>query len=262
LNWFGFKWSGQKSNRMHATSFLIVRKATRDILQQDCANDRIDTLTADAETTSSSLFLFELLERAKAEHKAAQEENTPTDNKEDSQPAAEATEKQAVLSSEGSSATGQGANDMRKDTEEGLLKQAQEEHEGAQKLRRSFPQYFPADEQVYMAVPSGWLAYVEKAFFAFAESGLKLTIAAMLEKDGALVVIALARKEKLPPMLAITGERFMNALLHGTRKLCPLCGRSVAKPQPTQPPPHWHDGHHAELALCAGCLTAYGMLPV
>jgi hypothetical protein len=225
-------------------------EATRDILQQaGCGKN--DTTTSETET--APLPLFTLLEQAESEHKAAMEEKARADSVE-----MQKNNENAPKATDSSSAEkffallGEGESPV-------TMEQTQpaEDQEGADSLRKSFPQYFSEDGQVCMAVPVGWLPYTEKAFRAFSGSGLKLVISAIIEKGGALVVSTSEpfRKQSLSTYYH-TGERVMNALLRGTRELCPLCGGAVARPQVQQ---FWNavDG---PVSVCVGCLAKYGML--
>ena len=134
------------------------------------------------------------------------------------------------------------------------------EHQAdAARLRKSFPQFFPADVDVIIAIPPGWLSYTEKAFQGFTASGLKLTIVKVRENRGSLMVSAEGyRMYDSAAYRQRTSERIMNALLRGTRGLCALCGNpAVAMTRDTRP---WDNDDGSELAVCGGCLDAFGLL--
>jgi len=241
----------------------------RDILRQAAySGDKDSGVTAEAETVPP---LFELLEQAEARHNAAVEEKKRADTSElkEDESASRKTglhsvEKESSFPGEGESPVAESpSSDTPDDLGERMLKliHSTEGYEGALRLRKSFSQYFPANGQVCMAIPAGWVSYVEKAFQAFMKSGLTLTIGVMVEKGGALVVFA-AEPNWKPMWVADyrhTGERLMNALLRGTRELCPLCGGSAAKPQPKD---GWGVDEKVGFSICVGCLGKYGMLPM
>ena len=99
-------------------------------------------------------------------------------------------------------------------------------------------------------IPPGWLDYARKVFRACSENGLKLTIEIICERNGYLVVKAQESftKEDSTAAYAQTSERIMNALLHGTHRLCPFCGT-------------WTNKKENHFSICAGCLGKYGLLP-
>ncbi|MCL2123015.1 MAG: type IV secretory system conjugative DNA transfer family protein [Desulfovibrionaceae bacterium] len=234
-------------------------ETTQDILRQTEAACH-DTVL-EAETGPS---LFELLEHNEAGHTAAmqrQADESPLKGSASSS----ADEEPSFIGGAESRSLGQGprlegtGGSGQAQSEE--YQEDSESRKGAELLRQSFPQFFPEDGQVHMAVPIGWLAYAEKVFRAFAESGFKLTISAIIEKGGALVVSAAESKEKQGSLAYYrqTSVRIMNALLRGTRELCPLCGSPTLKPQ-CRSPKFWNDDGGSELSVCDGCLAKFGLL--
>ena len=251
------------AQRNHFFGVETLRQAyetMRDMLYQTSAVNHDTVLEAETAPT-----MFELLEHNEAKHTAATklqaDENTPQKGTAPSSADAEAS----LIGEAESRTLGQGPRlEGTEESGQAQHKEYQEDSEtrkGAELLRQSFPQFFPEDKQVQMAVPLGWLAYAEKVFRAFAESGLKLTISAIIEKGGALAVSAMEPQEKLGTLAYYrqTNVRIMNALLRGTRELCPLCGSPTLKPQ-RQSQKFWNDDGGSELSVCDGCLSKFDLL--
>jgi len=131
----------------------------------------------------------------------------------------------------------------------------------ASRLYKRFPQFF-ARGGTGREIPTGWLDCAENAFAAFADSGLKLTVEAFGLENGALTAAVVEpRSGSRRHMVARMGERLLNALLRGTRGLCPLCGSRM---DPTGNPETNDDGGFTisheitgSFAVCRDCLTKH-----
>jgi hypothetical protein len=244
--------------RKHSFGIETLQQAyetTRDILQQGGnSGNKNDMAASKAETVTPSL--FELLELVEAKHKASLKvESASTES------VSPSTEKEASPSGkEKYPVAPQTLEDILKEEEEDMMQA--EVQERVRHLFNTFPQYFPAGEPFHVVIPQGWLPYVEKAFRAFADTGLKLTISSMMEKNGALIVWSgSGRSVRSDTSFQSTGEKIMNALLRGTRELCPLCGSPVTRPQSDTKGTLPVD-ESLGISICAGCLAKHGMLPL
>ena len=95
-------------------------------------------------------------------------------------------------------------------------------------IAEKFPQFFAADAAVNISIPVGWADFAERAFSAFAATGLEVTLAGV-GLDGTTLCAAEAESASWFHHHAESGAtRFLNSLLRGSETICALCGEPVA----------------------------------
>lgn len=95
-------------------------------------------------------------------------------------------------------------------------------------IAERFPQFFADDAVVNISIPVGWAAFAERAFSAFAATGLEVTLVGV-GLDGTTLRAAEAESaSRLHHHSESGATRFLNSLLRGSEAICALCGEPVA----------------------------------
>ena len=94
-------------------------------------------------------------------------------------------------------------------------------------LADKFPRFFADGEKVNISIPVGWADFAERAFSAFAATGLEVTLVSV-GLEGATLRAAEAESAGRPHRTESGAARFLNNLLRGSEAICALCGEPVA----------------------------------
>lgn len=95
-------------------------------------------------------------------------------------------------------------------------------------IAEKFPQFFADDAVVNISIPVGWADFAERAFSAFAATGLEVTLVGV-GLDGTTLRAAEAESaNRLHHHSESGATRFLNSLLRGSEAICALCGEPVA----------------------------------
>lgn len=129
-------------------------------------------------------------------------------------------------------------------------------------LAEKFPQFFADEEEVNISIPVGWADFAERAFSAFAATGLEVTLAGVGLEGSTLRAAESERAGRLHRSES-GATRFLNALLRGTEAICALCGEPIAAPDKEAGAAQDEDedflSAHASrtLPLCRKCLQRF-----
>ena len=94
-------------------------------------------------------------------------------------------------------------------------------------LAAKFPQFF-TDEEVSISIPVGWSTFAERAFHAFAATGLEVTLASVGLSGNTLRAVEAENAGSRMHRSESGATRFLNSLLRRSEAICALCGEPIA----------------------------------
>lgn len=95
-------------------------------------------------------------------------------------------------------------------------------------IAERFPQFFADDAVVNISIPVGWADFAERAFSAFAATGLEVTLVGVGLDGTTLRAVEAESSSRLHHHSESGATRFLNSLLRGSEAICALCGEPVA----------------------------------
>lgn len=127
-------------------------------------------------------------------------------------------------------------------------------------IAAKFPSFFANDTEVSISIPVGWADFAERAFSAFAATGLEVTLVGV-GLDGATLRACEAESGSRVHRQESGAVRFLNTLLQGTEAICALCGEPVVVPDKNTASAH-HRRHHDDEDFCMAGHSESGALPL
>lgn len=132
-------------------------------------------------------------------------------------------------------------------------------------LAEKFPQFF-TNEEVSISIPVGWRAFAERAFTAFAATGLEVTLVSVGLSGNTLRAVEAENATNRLRRSESGATRFLNSLLRRSEAICALCGEPITAadqdaaetaPQRERPDEDFFNSGSDSLPICRKCLHQY-----
>ena len=132
-------------------------------------------------------------------------------------------------------------------------------------LAEKFPQFF-TDEEVSISIPVGWSDFAERAFNAFAATGLEVTLSSVALSGNTLRAVEAENAIRRLSRSESGATRFLNSLLRRSEAICALCGEPIAaadqdgpesSPQREGQDEDFFNSGSDPLPICRKCLHQY-----
>lgn len=125
-------------------------------------------------------------------------------------------------------------------------KEASKMQANVKALIEKFPDLFTITENSEFCLPTGWIAYVEKAISAFQASGISANITDIRIDNGLLHALNSAGHDK-----SSAGVSLFNSFLFGVHRLCVICGKPLSNKESEQ--------SRGRIGTCNRCLEKFGL---